>query len=295
MTGSLDAKVDVRGLAAFSLLVGLVGANLVAIRLSNRELAPFWNAALRFGISTAGFALVALLRRAPLPRPRVALGAAVYGFLAFAAFFGFIYVGLVHTPVALAQTILALGPLITLAMAVAAGIERPSVRAIGGGLVAVAGIVIVYGFASPAQLPWTAILAVLAAAISFAAAGIVAKRLPQADPVVHNGIAAAVGGSVLLGLSAVAREPWLLPARPETWVALIYLAIPGTIVVFLLFLFLVRRWPASRVAYQFVLAPLVAIGLAALILGESITPAIVVGAAIVVLGVYVGALKSRPA
>jgi hypothetical protein len=36
-------NADRRVLAAFMLLV-LVGTNLVAIRYSNRELAPFWNA-----------------------------------------------------------------------------------------------------------------------------------------------------------------------------------------------------------------------------------------------------------
>ena len=62
---------------------------------------------------------------------------------------------------------------------------------------------------------------------------------------------------------------------------------------FLLFLFLVRRWRASSVAYQFVLTPFVGVALAAALAGEPITPVFAVGATLVVAGVYVGALANR--
>ncbi|HVL89928.1 MAG TPA: dienelactone hydrolase family protein, partial [Actinomycetota bacterium] len=46
------------------------------------------------------------------------------------------------------------------------------------------------------------------------------------------------------------------PSEPQTWVAQAYLITFGTVGVFGLYLFLLSRWTASAVSYEFVLAPL---------------------------------------
>lgn len=285
------SDVDRRAIVAFALLVVLVGINLVAIRYSNRELDPLWNAGIRFVLAAAVFAGLAVVRGARWPERRVVVGAAAYGILAFVLFFAFLYAGLERATVGLGQTILALGPLLTLGMAVAIGLERLRWRAVVGALVAVAGIAIALGAEAGAGLPIPALLSILAAATSFAAAGIVAKRLPPGDPVVQNAIGTAVAAVLLLALSALTGERWVVPLEPGTWLAIVYLALPGTVVIFLLFLHLVRRWDASRVSYQFVLAPIVAIAVAAVVLGEPITRTTVAGTALVILGVWIGALS----
>ena len=102
---------------AFGLLVLLVGTNIVAIRASNRELAPFWNAGLRFSLAAVAFSAIAIARGASRPSATAVRDGVLYGFLAFAAFFGFLYLGLVRATAGLGQVILALGPLATYAMA----------------------------------------------------------------------------------------------------------------------------------------------------------------------------------
>jgi drug/metabolite transporter (DMT)-like permease len=52
----------------------------------------------------------------------------------------------------------------------------------------------------------------------------------------------------------------------------------------------VQRWSASAAAYQLVLFPLISIPLSALLLDETISLSLLVGAPLVLLGVYVGAL-----
>ena len=106
---------------AFALLVVLIGTNLVAIRIGNRELAPLWHAGFRFLLAAALFVAIAVAMRAPRPTRAAAGGAALYGLLSIAAFFGFVYGGLVDAPVGLATATLALGPLVTLGLAVAVG------------------------------------------------------------------------------------------------------------------------------------------------------------------------------
>jgi drug/metabolite transporter (DMT)-like permease len=105
----------------------------------------------------------------------------------------------------------------------------------------------------------------------------------------------AVGAVMLLALSGASGESRTLPVRGATWVAFAYLVSFGTVGVFLLFLFVLGRWQASAVSYFFVLAPFVAVALAAWLLGEGVRLATAVGAVLVLAGVYVGALAPAPA
>jgi drug/metabolite transporter (DMT)-like permease len=91
----------------------------------------------------------------------------------------------------------------------------------------------------------------------------------------------------------VSGERHVVPARGATWIALAYLVTIGTVGLFLLFLFVLKRWLASSVAYEFVLAPFVATALGAWLLDESVSPLTVVGAVLVLAGVYIGALSRR--
>jgi drug/metabolite transporter (DMT)-like permease len=277
---------------AFVLLVILVGTNIVAIRYSNRELAPFWNAGLRFALAALVFAAIGVVRGAALPDRRALRDGTLYGLLAFAAFFGFLYLGLVRTSAGLGQVVLALGPLITFAMAVAIGLERLRWRPIVGGLVALAGIAVMYGVDAGANVPLPSLLSIAVAASAFAAGGIVVKRAAPADPIVRNTIATAVGGVVLLAVSLLVGEPWIIPRDPPTILAVSYLVLPGTVVIFLLFLLLLRHWSATLVSTQFVLAPIVGITLGAFLLSEPVSPPIVVGAALVIGGVWLGAIRT---
>ena len=285
------ARANQTTIAAFAALIGLIGTNLVAIRIGNRELDPLWNAGFRFLVAAILFWAIAAVRRPTPPSRRALRGAAIYGLLAFAAFFGFLYGGLVQASVGVATATLALGPLITLGIAAAIGQERLRAVAVVGALIAFAGIAVMYASELTGSVPITSLLLLIAAAVSFALGGIEVKRSPPMDMVVQNGIATTIGAIVLIGLAIVTGEDLALPRQPETWLAFVYLVIPGTLLTFWILLYLLRRWPASRVAYQFVLAPIVAIIVAALVLGEPIVPAIVLGTALVIVGVWIGALR----
>jgi drug/metabolite transporter (DMT)-like permease len=293
MAGAQADRPDRTTFLAFGTLVLFVGANAVAIRYSNRELAPMWGAGFRFTLAAAIFWVIVAARRLPVPRGSALRGAVLYGLLGFAAFFAFLYWGLVRASAGLGQIVLALVPLLTMVFAVAHGLERFRARAVAGGVIALAGIAIVFGGEARTDVPLTSMLSLVAGAASFAEAGIVVKRMPSTDPFATNAVASSVGAAVLLALSVALGEPRAIPAQVATWVALAYLVILGTVTVFLLFLFLVKRWRASSVSYQFVLAPFVGVALAAALAGEAVTPVFVVGAALVLAGVYVGALANQ--
>lgn len=289
------ADRPVTTVVAFGALVVLVALNLVAIRFTNRELAPFWNAGARFALAAIVYGLIAVGRRIPRPSSRAVAGSVVYGLFAFAGFFAALYVGLVDATAALGQTVLALGPLVTLLLAAAVGLEPVRGRAVAGAIVGVVGVGIVFGAQEHLRVPITSLLALAAAATSFAAGAIVAKRIPPVDPVWQNAVGTAVGGAVLLTLSRVAGDAWTPPQAGVTWLWFAYLVVPGTVVVFLLYLALLRRLPASVVSYQFILAPLASIALGAVLLDEPAGFVMLIGATVVAAGVYLGALDAaRP-
>lgn len=274
-------------------MVIFVGANVVAVKFSNQELAPFWGGAVRFALAALLFWSLAAAGRRRLPRGRALVGATAYGLLGFAAFFAFAYWGLVSVPASLAAVVFALTPLMTLILAVTQNLERFAWRGVVGALIAAAGIVLAYGGIAATDVPLVAALAVVAAALCAALTNIVLKRLPPGDPVATNAVATSVGALVLLGLSVLSGEPRVVPMQLPTWIALGYLVLLGTLATFLLFLFLLRRLPASTVANEFVLAPFVGITLGAIMLAERLTPIFAAGAALTLTGVYVGALAQR--
>lgn len=85
-------------------------------------------------------------------------------------------------------------------------------------------------------------------------------------------------GGVLLGLSLLGGEPMALPVTAATWIAMAYIVLAGSVVMFGLYLFALRRWTASGVSYVTLLMPLVTVPLAAVLLGETITLGFVIGA-----------------
>jgi drug/metabolite transporter (DMT)-like permease len=286
-----DARPDRTTLAAFAALVLLVGTNPVAIRFSNRELEPFWGGGVRFTAAALLFWTMVRLRRLPIPRGRALAGAALYGALGIAVFFAFAYWGLVRVNAGLGGVIFATVPLLTFLLAIVHGLERFRWRALAGALVVVAGVAVVFGDQISVDVPTSALLSLLAAAVCAAETNIVVKRVAPSEPVATNAIAMTVGAVFLLAVSFVSGEPHDVPDRTDTWTALIYLVTLGTVGVFGLFLVVLKRWQASAVAYEFVLAPFVATALGAWLLDESVRPITAVGAVLVLVGVYIGALS----
>jgi drug/metabolite transporter (DMT)-like permease len=286
---------DRRILLAFAGVVLLAGSNIVAVRFSNRELDPFWGAGLRFlGASVILWALVAR-GRYPLPRGRALGGALVYGVLSFLIAYAFFYWGSQEVPAGLGGTIMASVPLLTVIFAAAHRLEPLRLRGVIGAVVALTGIAIMSSGALSGDVSPTSVLAVLVAAAAASESGIVLKLLPSAHPVVTNAIGMSVGAVLLLVLSSLVGESWMAPQSSSVRAAIVYLAVASPFL-FMLVVYVIQRWTATGASYQFVLFPIVSVIGGALLLGEDVTPSLLLGAPFVLAGVYIGALsRSGPA
>jgi len=119
---------------------------------------------------------------------------------------------------------------------------------------------------------------------------IIGKRVSADHPAMINAVGMAIGVPVLLAISAVAGESWILPQAPEVVWSVVYLVTVGSVGLFVLFLLVVRRWTASATAYAFVLFPVVAMFLEAWLEDVPLTVRGLAGALIVMTGVWFGVL-----
>ena len=282
---------DGTALAAFISGTVLAGGNAVGVRVSNRELEPFWGAGLRFLLAACLLGAVMAVMRLPLPRGRALLGVLLYGTLIFGGAFSFTYYALVRIHAGLGQTLLALVPLATLLLAVLHRQERLRPMAVAGTVLSVVGIGVIFGVSGRESVPVLSLLAVLGAVLCFAEATVLVRQFPAVHPVTANAIGMAIGAGILVALSLLLQESIALPDRDATWLALAYMVVLGSGPVFVLYLVVVRLWSASRAAYTFVLIPLVTLLLSAWIDDEPIGAGLVLGGPLVLAGVYVGALR----
>lgn len=287
-----DAAPDRLALGAFLGAVVIGGTNFVGVRYSNRELDPFWGAGLRFALAAAVFGLLCAGLRIALPRGRALALVLAYGLLGFAGAYGCLYWALQDVPAGIGAVVMAVGPLLTLLLAVAHRLEHLRGRAVAGALVAFAGSVLI--FFQPDKTSFgVASLAVLGlAALLASEAVVVSKSVGPEHPLAMNFVAATAAAAALVPVAALAGENLALPREDETRLALAYL-VAATVGLFVLVLVVVQRWTASATAYVFVLMPIVAVLAGALIADEEITFTTLAGGAVVCAGVYLGALARR--
>lgn len=279
-------------LLAYGLSILFAGANAVGVRFTVAELPPFWGATIRFGLSALIFWLLAFVRKVSIPKGRSLVGVLLYGSLAFGVSYAFLYWGLQTIPAGVTQVLLALVPLLTFFFAYFHGLESFRWRGLLGALVAVAGIAYAFFDQPSGSLPILSMLAIIAGAASIAESAVVVKIYPPSDPFITNAIAMTVGTLILVVLSVVAGEAWRLPTQTATWVSIIYLVLFGSVLVFYLFLFVIRRWTASATSYQFVLFPFVTVIIAGWLAGETVNQAFLIGGALVLVGVWIGAFSN---
>ena len=275
-------------LAAFAGAVLIGGSNFVGIRFSNRELDPLWGAGLRFALAAAVFGVLCGALRLSLPRGRAFTLTLAYGLLAFGAAYGCLYWAMQDVPAGIASVVLAVGPLLTLLLAVGHGMERLSVRAFVGALVALLGSFVIFFQPGSVDFGVAAFSVLGLAAVCASEAVVVSKLVGREHPVAMNFVGMGAGAVALVLAAAVAGERFALPAEGETQVAVAYL-VAATVGLFLFVLLVVQRWSASATSYIFVSMPVVAVALGALVADEPITATTVLGGAIVCAAVYVGA------
>lgn len=286
--------------AALYLLTVLIwGTTWIALKMQLGVVPIPWSIAYRFALAAAVlFAWLALRGRLARPRGRAMLLVAGQGvflfclnFICFLHASRYIASGLVAVLFSTATVWNALNARVFLKRAL-------SGRVLAGGALGLAGLVALFWpeiarqDASAATL--TGLGLGLAGTLSFSAGNMLSARLQAGGhaPPVTNAWGMLIGAAILTAGCAMAGLPWAFDPGARYVGALLYLAIPGSVIGFTAYLTLVGRLGPERAAYCTVLFPVVALNISAAVEGYRWTPYALLGLVLVMAG---NVLVFRPA
>ncbi len=288
-------RIDPAGLAAATLCCFLWGGNAVAVKyaISPEGLPPIGGAGLRFLISLPVVALIC--RRAGIvwrvDRRYWGLLAA-HGILTAVQIGSFNW-GTSHSEAGRSSVFINIHPLVVAPMAWLLLGERLGWRGIAGLLAAASGVGVM--IARPLMLGGGGLagdLVVLASGVIFGLQAIAQKKtFPMIPPTTLLLAQSALAVPLTFLYSAAFEGPASYHFTPEALWGLLYQGLFVSGVAFAVWMILLRRYPAGRLAAVAFLTPLFGIALATWTMGEAFTMPLAVGSALVGLGIYLVAAE----
>ncbi len=269
----------------------LWGGSFFFVAIAVQELPPLTIVVLRVGL--AALALLALIRvmGMVLPTDRTVWAAFLaMGFLNNAVPFSLIVWSQTHIASGVASILNATTPLFTVLVAhVLTRDEKMTGGRLAGVLIAFAGAAVMIGGTALQSLGVNVVaqFACLAAAISYAVAGVFGRRfaaLGVAPMVTATGQVTA-SSLMLLPVMLVVDRPWRLPAPSlDSIAAVLGLALLSTAVAYILYFRILATAGATNLLLVTFLVPVSAILLGLLVLGETLEPRHFIGMALIGLG-----------
>jgi O-acetylserine/cysteine efflux transporter len=278
-------------LAAALLMVTIWGFNFIVIRWGLNEIPPLLLTLLRFVL--AAFPAVLFVKPPRAPWYLIA----GYGLFAFALQFSFLFAGMAFgMPPGLSSLVIQVQAFFTIALVAALMQERPRPPQIAGAAVSAAGLVLVALFLPSGTALGFAL--VVAAALSWAIANLLVKRVPADAPlsVVVWGSAAALlplSVAVLIAEGPARIVRVIAGLGREQWLGIAFQAWPTTLVAFGIWAWLLRRHPAATIAPFTLLVPIVGMSCAVWLLDEPTTWWKLTGGALVLAGLGLNLLAVR--
>jgi drug/metabolite transporter (DMT)-like permease len=307
MAQTLSPAAPVKAAPALGLVVAALGvvyvvwgSTYLGIRVVVEEAPPLTSMGMRF--LTAGVLLGVVLSfkggwRRLAVRPRELAGAALLGLMLPMLGNGLVSVGESKgAPSGATALLIAVAPLIIVVFRTLSG-DRPSPLSLFGVVLGFGGLayLVLAGRGSGGDLPLGPALLILFAATCWGFGSFIQPRLLLPDDVFVTAVYEMVcGGLIMISVGLVSGERFTADYSPDTWFALGYLVVFGSMLAFTAYVWLLANAPIGLVATYAYVNPVVAVFLGWLILGESVTAPIVIGGGIVVLAVAIVITAERP-
>ncbi|MBV9561596.1 MAG: DMT family transporter [Bradyrhizobium sp.] len=252
---------------------------------------PIALAILRWGIGFICLLPAALLMKATWPQRRDWLPVAALGLAFFGMFFILYNIAMSFTTAARASLAVATLPLHTMVVGALLGAEPLTLRKTAGVLIAVLGVVaaLASGLAAAPPGAWRGELIMTAAVVCMAFYNVLSRpfmRRSSALGFLTVGMGAGAVALVVVGLFSGSLAVLGGFAAPQ-WIAGVYLGVVGGAATFILWVMALERASPTRVANTMTVNPIAAAVLAALLVGEPITPNLVLGLVAVFAGIWI--------
>ncbi len=276
--------------ATFGTIVVAWGLNYLFVRWGVALAAPLWLALLRASVGAMGVLLALAVRPPSEPlRGRRRLAALALGVPNTALFFGLWFTAGAVVPPGIASVLVYTYPFWVAVLAVPWLGYRLQAPTLAGLLLGFAGVALISEpwRAGALRLPWVALVELLAAAVAWAVGTVLTQRFYRAwEMPAANGYQL-LGGSVGLLVAAVVLTPHELPTPSWPLVGVVaWLGLVGTALAYSLWYRLLGRVHAATLSAYAFLVPIVTLVAAFALLGESLSPAQLVGVALVLGALY---------
>ncbi len=277
--------------AALLALSVLWGGGFFFTGVAVRELPPFAIVTLRVGLAAMALGLVVWLTGRRMPCRREAwIAFALMGLLSNVVPFCLIVWGQTRIPSALASILNATTPLSTVIVAhFLTSDEKMTGNRLLGVVIGFAGVVLMIGPGALTQIDGDALgqLAVLAATLSYAFAGVFGRRFRRMGigPLETSTGQLTAATLMLLPLTLAVDHPWALPIPgPATWAAVFGISLLSTALAFVLYFRILATAGATNAVLVTFLIPVSAILLGTIVLGERLDTEHFVGMACIAAG-----------
>lgn len=290
--GEAKAHLDAAAIAVLLILSAIWGVQQVAIKFANTGISPVFQAGLRSAGALVLLWIWATWRGVNLFERDGCMGWGLLVAVLFAGDFLFLYWGLEYTQASRGALFYYTSPF---AVAIGAHFfvrgERLRLTKVVGLACAFVGVSVALaeGLSLPSRDELIGDLMVLAGAIFWGATTVTVKASPlttiSADKLLFYQLVGSAG--ILFALSWMLGEPGVTAPTPLVLGALAYQIIVVAFVSYLIWYWLVARYPASSLSSFAFATPLFGIVAGALILSEPITGALVVALLLVGTGLYI--------
>lgn len=260
---------------------------------------PILLAILRWGIGFLCLLPCALLLGVRWPQRSDWPAVALLGICFFGVFFILYNIAVSYTTAARASLALATLPLHTMVVGAILGVERLTARKITGVGIAVLGVAaaLAAGLAQSPPEAWRGELIMTGAVFCMAFYNVLSRPLMQrSSPLGFLTVGMGAGAAVLV-LAGIVKGSFAALGQFTTaqWIAGIYLGIGGGALAFILRVMALARATPTRVANTMTVNPIAATLLAALLIGEPITPNLLIGLVAVFAGIWIATGETKPA
>ncbi len=277
---------------AIALVSSSLGGTAAAItRYLAGNTDPITLAILRWGIGFLCVLPAAVLLKAKWPQRRDWLAVAALGFCFFGVFFVLYNIAISYTTAARASLALATLPLHTMVVAALLGIEPLTMRKSVGVGMAVLGVVaaLASGLSTAPPGAWRGELIMTGAVLCMAFYNVWSRPFMQRSSALGFltvGMGTGAAALILVG-SMTGSVAALSHFTTPQWIAGLYLGVAGGALAFILWVKALERASPTRVANTMTINPVAAGLLATQLVGEPITPNLVLGLVAVFAGIWI--------
>jgi drug/metabolite transporter (DMT)-like permease len=273
------------------ILCGIWGSTWLFIKLGLDDLPPFTFAGIRFVIACAILFIFIRIRRVPLPQQRADwILLVITGILAFGLNYGLLFWGEQYISSGLAALLQATIPAFGLVFAhFHLPGERLSWARIAGVVLGVFGVGVVFSnqLAVAGGQALAGCVALILSSIFVAYSNVLVKaRGTKMDPAILAACQMFFGMLLLLAVGIpLEGNPLRFRWTPMALIALLYLAVVGSVIAFLLYYWLVLNIDVTKSMLIALVTPVVAVILGMIVLDEEIGWRTLIGGAMIMVGI----------